>query len=250
MIKRNISVVIFLTILGCSIQNEYTFLEPYPEYHLLRSYDARADLYVRQHLIHLLIEVSLGAEYGNNIKLLKKWKEPMQLFVGSSLSDELEKELATVIQEINLLSNDGFYIEQTFDSLASNAYLFAGGQAAFSRRVPTPSHLLNANNGLVQVTTNAAHQIERSIIYVDTQKTLLSEQKHILREELTQGLGLLNDLKYYVESIFYEARSAGDSFSTNDREIIRLLYHPALVPGMDSLQIDQTAKRILGISIN
>lgn len=246
-LKSLLGLIVCWAINSCSVDTPFNGILHQPDHHLLRNYGPKADRYVRQHLIDLLIEVALGAEYGSDIKLLKKWTTPMRLYVESDLSPELQATLFDVINEINVLCTDGFYIEQTTDSLSSNTYLYAGPALDFAKRFTQLTPLVENHNGLIHVAYNDAYEITRAVIYVDTQHTLLVEQKHVLREELTQGMGLLNDLKYYPESIFYEAQSRGDSFSTFDKELIRLLYHPAFYPGMDSLRMHQTGKRILGL---
>jgi|SRR6056297_3018952 len=51
------------------------------------------------------------------------------------------------------------------------------------------------------------------------------KRKHILREELTQCLGLLNDSYIYPESIFYQRRSEVTEFSEMDKRLIQMLYN-------------------------
>ena len=236
--------------LSCVKEINQNFEGSLPKYQLLRNYTPRADRYMREHLINLLIEVALGAEYGNNTQVLKKWAGPMRLFVGGNPSQILQEEMYGIITEINALTTDGFYIIQTADSLQANAYLFLGSAQEFAKRVPMAPSILASHNGLVQLTSNGTFEIQKAALFVDTDQSFIDEQKHVLREELTQSLGLLNDVKYYPSSIFYEAQSYGDSFSTNDREIIRLLYNPGLIAGMDSLQIRRAGRRIMGLPPN
>jgi len=248
---RTKGMIIFIFLVGaCTLDTPTDFDGTAPKYQLLRNYNPRADRYVREHLINLLIEVALGAEYGNNTHVLKKWAGPMRLFVGGNPSPVLQEEIYGIITEINALTTDGFYITQATDSLQANAYLFLGSAQEFAKRVPIASTILANHNGLVQLTSNTAFEIQKAALFVDTDQSRIVEQKHVLREELTQSLGLLNDVKYYPSSIFYEAQSYGDSFSTNDREIIRLLYNPGLLSGMDSLQIRRAGRRIMGLTPN
>ena len=50
-------------------------------------------------------------------------------------------------------------------------------------------------------------------------------QKSILREEITQSLGLCNDSWKYPNSIFYQGSSTNTEFSDLDKEIIQMLYN-------------------------
>lgn len=249
-LKSFFGILFCLTVAACTLETSDSIPPIQTKYQLLRNYNPTADRYVRKHLTSLLIEVALGAEYGSDLKLLKKWTQPMRLYVGSDLSPELQATLFDVIHEINVLCIDGFNIEQTEDSLTSNAFLYTGSALDFAKRFATLSSMAEHHNGLVHVAFDDSYAITKAVIYVETQQTIRTEQKHVLREELTQGLGLLNDLKYYPESIFFQAQSIGDSFSNFDRELIRLLYHPDFYPGMDAVQMLQTGQRILGVSQN
>jgi hypothetical protein len=50
-------------------------------------------------------------------------------------------------------------------------------------------------------------------------------QKSVLREELTQSLGLCNDSWEYPNSIFYQGWSTNTEYSDLDKEIIQMLYN-------------------------
>ena len=60
----------------------------------------------------------------------------------------------------------------------------------------------------------------------------------------TQGLGLLNDIPYYPQSIFYQNHSVITEYMQNDKEVIRLLYHPKMVSGLDEEAVDLVARTI------
>ena len=49
--------------------------------------------------------------------------------------------------------------------------------------------------------------------------------KHLLREELTQSLGLFNDSWDYPESIFYQAWTTTTEYAPIDSELIDMLYN-------------------------
>nr|BFE70657.1 hypothetical protein GCM10020092_039580 [Actinoplanes digitatis] len=61
---------------------------------------------------------------------------------------------------------------------------------------------------------------------------------HLIREELTQGMGMLRDSDKYPESIFYgQYWSAPTRYSALDKEVIRLLYSGAVGPGDDKARV-------------
>jgi hypothetical protein len=64
-------------------------------------------------------------------------------------------------------------------------------------------------------------------MYVDVERTSFNydAQKHLLREELTQSLGLLNDSWKYPESIFYQGWTTTTEFTEMDKRLIDLIYN-------------------------
>ena len=63
-------------------------------------------------------------------------------------------------------------------------------------------------------------------MYVDLDRcTSITGQKHLLREELTQSLGLKNDTYDYPESIFYQNWTEITDFAPIDRRLIDMLYN-------------------------
>jgi hypothetical protein len=63
-------------------------------------------------------------------------------------------------------------------------------------------------------------------MYVDIYRCESIEgQKHLLREELTQSLGLTNDAFDYRESIFYQKWTETTEYAPIDRKLIEMLYN-------------------------
>jgi hypothetical protein len=63
-------------------------------------------------------------------------------------------------------------------------------------------------------------------MYIDTYRNGdETSHKHLLREELTQSLGLFNDSWEYPESIFYQGWTTTTEFAPIDRELIDMLYN-------------------------
>ena len=82
-------------------------------------------------------------------------------------------------------------------------------------------------------------------MYVDISRANLTEQKHLLREELTQSLGLAIDSQEYLESIFQSSWTTTNEYAEIDRDLIRLLYHPDMEVGLNENQVDQVLREIL-----
>ena len=65
----------------------------------------------------------------------------------------------------------------------------------------------------------------------------IRRRRHILREELTQVLGLINDSHRYPDSMFYEERSEQTRYADVDRALIEMLYRSEIRPGMRPEQV-------------
>ena len=62
------------------------------------------------------------------------------------------------------------------------------------------------------------------------------ERSHLIREELTQSLGLMNDSNKFEDSIFYQEWTDVLEYSEIDRAVIKLLYLKKITPGMSKEQ--------------
>ena len=72
-------------------------------------------------------------------------------------------------------------------------------------------------------------EIITTTVFVDTKRTKYPhQQKHLLREEVTQAFGLRNDSYKYTDSMFYGSWQSGIStteYSNLDKEIIKYHYN-------------------------
>jgi hypothetical protein len=82
-------------------------------------------------------------------------------------------------------------------------------------------------------------------MYVDIFRANEQAQWHLLREELTQSLGLAQDSERYLNSIFQINWTIISSYSQIDKDIIRLLYHPNMKVGLNENEVDLLLRPIL-----
>ena len=111
-------------------------------------------------------------------------------------------ELELIKNEINDLTTTEFKLNIVNDSLGSNYYIFFGNRTETLKVFPGWSDLTLSNWGLFYIFWNNINQINSGYMYVDTQRPDILGQKHLLREELTQSLGLARDSYLYDDSIF------------------------------------------------
>jgi hypothetical protein len=196
-------------------------------------------------VIEYFCEVALGLEFGGATEVTRKWQNEMRIFVGGNPTSALLTELNTIVQEVNTLSTDGFSIKIVPDSSEMNYYIFFGSADDYSKIYPGQAGLAANNWGLFTIFWDAFDQIHSGNMYVDISRANDAEEKHLLREELTQSLGLAKDSKRYPDSIFQMDWTRTNTYADIDKELIRLLYHPEMEKGMGKSDVQSLLTQIL-----
>jgi len=191
-------------------------------------------------------EVALGFEFGNATEITRRWEGNMNVFIGGQSTTDLISETNRIIDELNVLSTTGYTIELVSDSLQSNFYIYFGSGASYADLFPSVSNLVGSNWGLFTIFWDGSDKLIKGHMYVDVYRASLTEQKHLLREELTQSLGLAKDSNSYPESIFQQSFSTKTTeYAPIDRDLIRLLYHPQMKVGLNREEVDSLLRDIL-----
>jgi hypothetical protein len=196
-------------------------------------------------VIEYFKDIALGFEFGDASEITRKWNTEMKVFIGGEPGSELLNEFEKISTEINELATDGFNVTVVNDSLQSNYYIFFGTGTKYAEMFPNESNLVNTNWGLFYVFWNGQNQFYSGHMYVDIIRANSIEQKHLLREEFTQSLGLANDSPLYSESIFQSEWTTTVEYAPIDKDLIRLLYHPKMSIGLNETQVDKVLKDIL-----
>jgi hypothetical protein len=191
-------------------------------------------------------EIALGFEFGGATKVTRRWETTMKIYVGGNPNAAHLAELSKIINEVNLLATTSFEMMVVSDSSQSNYYLFCGSGDQFGAIYPGLKNLVAANFGLFNVYWNGQDAIISGFMYVDIMRANEQEQLHLLREELTQSLGLANDSFLYPESIFQQDFATKvTEYAKIDKDLIRLLYHPEMENGLDETKVDIVLTKIL-----
>ena len=196
-------------------------------------------------VINYFKDIALGFEFGNASNITRKWDSELRIFIGGEPNPELINELENIRTEINELATDGFKVNIVNDSLQSNYYIFFGKGTEYAEIFPSQSNLVNSNWGLFSVFWNGQNHFISGHMYVDIVRANSTGQKHLLREELTQSLGLGKDSPLYKESIFQSAWTNTIKYAPIDKDLIRLLYHPDMSAGLNEDQVDNVLREIL-----
>lgn len=134
--------------------------------------------------------------------------------------------MAKVISELNELVGD---LELELVQGNANVDIHFEPESKFRSILPG---YVPGNTGFFWVWWHGSDIYEATVLIASDQWVPQQIRSHLIREELTQALGLMRDSYSYPESIFYQDWTSVTEYSDIDREIIRILYLDDVVAGM------------------
>src|SRR5690606_35806986 len=94
--------------------------------------------------------------------------------------------------------------------------------------------------------SNKTFIIDKSLIFINSEEPIDIQESTII-EEITQSLGLAFDSERHPNSVFYKNKSGRETlvkeYSILDKDIVKLLYHPEMKPGANSIEAERIIKR-------
>lgn len=164
-------------------------------------------------------EIALKNEFAGDRSTAYVWDTDMKIFVEGEKPESLMLELQKIVGELNGIINT-IDIKIVSSKSQSNYVIFFGSQYDFTNNYSlNDPQYVSSNLGYFEVYASSG------VMYVDLLNTNEVEQRHLLREELTQSLGLFNDSWDYPESIFYQGWTTTTEYAPIDRELIDMLYN-------------------------
>ena len=169
-------------------------------------------------------EIVLGREYENSDEgIACKWTSDMNIFVVGQKPEYLMDELDKIVSELNDII-DPININIVNNRSDANYVILFGSQNEFNEMTPISVGYTENNWGMFVI--NSGEVIFRGSMYVDIYRCeSIDGQKHLLREELTQSLGLTNDSYEYDNSIFQQRWTETTEFAPIDVRLIEMLYN-------------------------
>lgn len=169
-------------------------------------------------------KVAFGNEFTNDTSGERKWENDVKIFVLGKKDPELMTELSRIVKELNdLIIPINIQVVDNKDN--ANVLVLFGSKQDFINLDKTIEPYVKSNEGLFKI-NHEGKKITNGEMYVNTEGTLTAkEKKHLLREELTQLLGLCNDSYKYKNSIFYQGWTDTTEYAEIDKELIKLLYN-------------------------
>ena len=169
----------------------------------------------------------------------------MRVFLKGDDIPHMKTALQQVIAKLNELI-DPISIVQVNNEVDANYIIFLGSGDQYASRIESNAALyVDENLGFFWVYWNASFEIMRGSMYVDVFEVVDQDaQQHLLREELTQSLGLMNDSAENPESIFYQNWTTTTAYASIDREVIELLYNTPVEAELDATTVDQVLQNL------
>ena len=225
-------------------------------YYVINFQDEYIPTEYEKELIEYFKEVVLESEYYERPMRVVKWQRPMILFVSKEKKyvDQM-KAIEKTVANINELVVDGFEIKLTDDLSKSNAVLYLGTLDRVAELAPDFYQYMDDDiidedfSGFTYVEFEwSNYTILKASIFIEIEDSL-EVQKSTILEEITQSIGIPNDSEKYLNSIFYQHQIENGiinkEYSKMDIDIIKLLYHPKMKPGLNSKECEKAIKRIL-----
>ena len=181
--------------------------------------------------IEYFFEIAFGTEYGSSGSVLRKWASDLRIRVNGTPTNADLDTLNQIVAELNtLVSNISFSI--VTDN--PNVDIYFTNISQFPSIEP---NYISGNMGFFCIWWDAAGDIFKGRILIALDGVNQQERSHLIREELTQSTGLMNDSWRYQESVFYQGWTGTTVYTQIDRALINLLYDPRLRSGMTQDQV-------------
>jgi len=176
--------------------------------------------------VNYFVEIAFGSEYGDNSSVIHKWTSDVRIAVhGNPNADDLAA-LGDVIWDLNELIDT---IDISVVTSGQNVDLYFAPETEFSG---IESGYVPVNMGFFNTWWDASQAYTEAHILISTTGVTQPERDHLIREELTQSLGLMRDSYAYEDSMFYQGWTETPAYSDLDEQLIEMLYLPTIQPGM------------------
>jgi hypothetical protein len=212
------------------------------------------------------LRVALGREYSfdrASAGRLIRWAQPVRITGFGDQRPAWEPQLAAYVGELARIT--GHDLRYARSGPAEFAVIFVPSlrvseieryavvlRQVFVSEAALRAHFDRLANGTLRAACFANLRVDRQWRIVGAVAVIpLDQGPRVLRqcivEELAQSLGLPNDVNDLTDTIFSD-RTPEIELTAKDRRFLRLLYHPALRPGMTGAEIVQAvaAYRLLG----
>lgn len=188
---------------------------------------------VTKKALNYFFAITIGSEYAKTkVDYIVKWTKPtVTVRTDGTMTSGDKSCLAAVIADFNALSQSTDL--QLTTAKTSDIVMHFAPMTKFKSLEPS---YVKGNDGFFHVEwTN--YVLRMGNILVRSTGITQTARCSIVREELTQAMGLMKDSYQYADSIFYQRYSTPTKYSALDKQIIALLYDDMLEPGMTKAEV-------------
>ena len=185
-----------------------------------------------QEEIEYFTEIALGAEFGDEIPVIKKRTDNIRIKADGEPTKADLQTITDIVDDLNELI-DGIKIKLV--EKKENLTITFSPENQFKS---IDQNYVPTNYGFFWALWHDDNfVIYDASILVSSADITQQERSHLIREELTQSLGLMNDSNKYKDSIFYQGWTYIKEFSELDKSVIKLLYLKKIKLGMSKEQV-------------
>ena len=173
-----------------------------------------------QETVEYFDEIAMGTEDGRRYDHITRYTTDVKIYMEGHQPQYIVDELNSIVSELNGIINT-VDVQVTNSKSDANMVISIGSLDKIKNEYPVFKNTIyqNANAGF-------SIGMNYSNVFLNTNNIRsVQHAKHVLREELTQAMGLTNDSYKYPESVFYEGVSEVTEYAPIDVEIIKMLYN-------------------------
>ena len=185
-----------------------------------------------QEEIDYFTEIALGAEFGDETPVIKKWVENIRIKINGEPTEEDLQTINTIVSDLNEIIKG-----MRINIVNKNANLTITFSPKSDLASIDPNYVPTNYGFFWALWHDDNFVIYDASILISSADITQQERSHLICEELTQSLGLMNDSDKYDDSIFYQEWTDVTEFSEIDRAVIKLLYLKNIKPGMSKEQV-------------
>jgi hypothetical protein len=174
--------------------------------------------------IDYFAEIAFGAEYGSSTPRVRRWGDGPTVHLNGTPTDEDLATLSDVVSDINALTTT---VDMSVVEADASVEVHFVREDQFAQIL---SSYVPGNVGFFSVWWDSSQRINRAVVLISIEVDQVA-RNHIIREEVTQILGLMRDSYHYEDSIFQQSWTLVDAYSALDEQLIEMLYRPELVVG-------------------
>jgi hypothetical protein len=173
-----------------------------------------------QETVEYFDEIAMGTEDGRRYDHITRYTTDVKIYMEGHQPQYIVDELNKIVSELNGIINT-IDVQVTNSKSDANMIISIGSLDKIKNEYPVFKNTIyeNANAGF-------SIGLNYSNVFLNTNNIRsVQHAEHVLREELTQAMGLTNDSYKYPESVFYEGVSEVTEYAPIDRELIDILYN-------------------------